>query len=788
MAPIIEQIVALLSAPEGILYYSLILGIISFSALVACVYARGEQASTESRRMQLGFIFLFFIQLILFATAWLAWLGVINGHSYLPPIDRCLALLSLVLILWLWVYPKTNRVMDAIVVLMIVAIVFLGGAEVAIWWGESSNNTFNTSMLGGYAYFAGIGMLLIGMVLLVGRQPSYWGYGFLMVLVFLVGYVAQFLIIQPAADYSWFVHLGEMAGFIFLLVLPKRLIKLRQFEGAAGREKQPKPSSLAVDAKLVQAIAELVSENSPEQFYQQLTRMIAQVMKADFCLLLLPPKTGEQLIIPVGYNNIQDKMLEGFTADGHSMQSVLEAVNSGKPLRLSKNNLDDEIKPLMEELGIGIAKQFMVIPFHPKGTSALMGLALLSGSNELLWNDEDVSRLMGIIEMTLASFGQYSKGPGQPSDQRELMAKLQKAQANADRARLEYAQLKAKYDGIALQASTAASQAESMAVLAENQKTLEDAVRQLEARNHELESLLGRGRPSMEEAEQLRQELRAALADLARIPSTLSKSDQKMLETQLSAVKRLDKMQPTELVTSIAQDFRQPLSSIVGYTDLLLGESVGLLGAMQRKFLERVKASTERLGMLMNELVQVVTIDGGAVDQTLVSVDLKPVIDEATGNINAQISEKNITFQVELPENIPAIRANQDAMLQILINLFENAYLVSPIDGLIRVTGSVEQVESEPPYMLISVTDQGGGIANADLPRVFLRRYKMENPLIQGVGDTGVGLSIVKSLVDLLKGRVWVDSEPGVGSTFSVLLPLAEAKTDQTNSINPNDE
>jgi signal transduction histidine kinase len=788
MAPIIEQIVALLSAPEGILYYSLILGIISFSALVACVYARGEQASTESRRMQLGFIFLFFIQLILFATAWLAWLGVINGHSYLPPIDRCLALLSLVLILWLWVYPKTNRVMDAIVVLMIVAIVFLGGAEVAIWWGESSNNTFNTSMLGGYAYFAGIGMLLIGMVLLVGRQPSYWGYGFLMVLVFLVGYVAQFLIIQPAADYSWFVHLGEMAGFIFLLVLPKRLIKLRQFEGAAGREKQPKPSSLAVDAKLVQAIAELVSENSPEQFYQQLTRMIAQVMKADFCLLLLPPKTGEQLIIPVGYNNIQDKMLEGFTADGHSMQSVLEAVNSGKPLRLSKNNLDDEIKPLMEELGIGIAKQFMVIPFHPKGTSALMGLALLSGSNELLWNDEDVSRLMGIIEMTIASFGQYSKGPGQPSDQRELMAKLQKAQANADRARLEYAQLKAKYDGIALQASTAASQAESMAVLAENQKTLEDAVRQLEARNHELESLLGRGRPSMEEAEQLRQELRAALADLARIPSTLSKSDQKMLETQLSAVKRLDKMQPTELVTSIAQDFRQPLSSIVGYTDLLLGESVGLLGAMQRKFLERVKASTERLGMLMNELVQVVTIDGGAVDQTLVSVDLKPVIDEATGNINAQISEKNITFQVELPENIPAIRANQDAMLQILINLFENAYLVSPIDGLIRVTGSVEQVESEPPYMLISVTDQGGGIANADLPRVFLRRYKMENPLIQGVGDTGVGLSIVKSLVDLLKGRVWVDSEPGVGSTFSVLLPLAEAKTDQTNSINPNDE
>ena len=94
------------------------------------------------------------------------------------------------------------------------------------------------------------------------------------------------------------------------------------------------------------------------------------------------------------------------------------------------------------------------------------------------------------------------------------------------------------------------------------------------------------------------------------------------------------------------------------------------------------------------------------------------------------------------------------------------------------------EVEGEPPYMLISVRDQGGGIDNADLPRVFLRRYKMENPLIQGVGDTGVGLSIVKSLVELIKGRVWVDTEAGVGSTFSVLLPLAEGKSASSTSSN----
>jgi signal transduction histidine kinase len=258
-----------------------------------------------------------------------------------------------------------------------------------------------------------------------------------------------------------------------------------------------------------------------------------------------------------------------------------------------------------------------------------------------------------------------------------------------------------------------------------------------------------------------------------------------MLEYQLSTMKRLDSLGQTELVTSIAQEFRQPLSAINGYTDLLLGESVGLLGAVQRKFLERVKASTERLGILMNELVQVLTIDSGKVDQTLTLVDLETVIDEAVGNIIAQISEKNITLRVDLPEKLPEIRANKEAMQQILANLLENACIVTPEDGEIRLYAKIERKENEPNLLQVSVTDQGGGIDTADIPRVFTRRYKVENPLIQGIGDTGVGLSIVKSLVELQKGRIWVDTQEGIGSIFSVLIPLIEDQPDRDNSSLP---
>jgi signal transduction histidine kinase len=81
--------------------------------------------------------------------------------------------------------------------------------------------------------------------------------------------------------------------------------------------------------------------------------------------------------------------------------------------------------------------------------------------------------------------------------------------------------------------------------------------------------------------------------------------------------------------------------------------------------------------------------------------------------------------------------------------------------------------EKGTEYILIQVTDTGGGIPANDIPRVFTRLYRAENVLIQGVGDTGVGLSITKALTEAHYGRIWVESEQGIGSTFSVLLPIA---------------
>jgi signal transduction histidine kinase len=216
------------------------------------------------------------------------------------------------------------------------------------------------------------------------------------------------------------------------------------------------------------------------------------------------------------------------------------------------------------------------------------------------------------------------------------------------------------------------------------------------------------------------------------------------------------------------------MSSILGYTDLLLGESVGILGALQRKFLERIRASTERMGSSIEDLVHVATLESGEITLQPVEVDLNSVIDEAIAHTSARMIEKNIALRVDIPEDLPSIQADQDALQQVVIHLLQNAGAASPTDGEIQIVvqSAPDEMQSRD-YVLLQVRDTGGGIPNEDLPRVFSRLYRADNPLIQGVGDTGVGLSVAKNLVEALHGRIWVDTEMGAGSTFSVLLPVS---------------
>lgn len=232
-----------------------------------------------------------------------------------------------------------------------------------------------------------------------------------------------------------------------------------------------------------------------------------------------------------------------------------------------------------------------------------------------------------------------------------------------------------------------------------------------------------------------------------------------------------------DTIASLAQELRSPMFSIIGYTDVLLSEKVGILGELQQKFLMRVKSNTERMEYLLDDLIQVITIDQGKSQLSEDQVNILYLIEALLEDFSAQLIEKQITVYLDLDKHPPLLIADTDAVNQILSHLLTNAMMASPADGSIRISlEAMRQPEAEktddPIAVHITFTDSGPGVDKNDYDRVFLRKYRADNPLIEGLGDTGVGLALTKTLVETMNGRVWIESEKNKGTQFHVMLPV----------------
>ncbi len=274
------------------------------------------------------------------------------------------------------------------------------------------------------------------------------------------------------------------------------------------------------------------------------------------------------------------------------------------------------------------------------------------------------------------------------------------------------------------------------------------------------------------ERKQLERELNETKTRLSEVENSLEASKYRLVED----VQRYKPDNP-ELLLGLVEELRTPMTSVNGYLQLLLGESAGILGEMQMKFLQRVSTNIKRLSSMLDDLVHVAELDAGKFPLKPAPVDVTAIIEDAITNSSIQFREKGLTINLNLTDELPHVHGDSDAINQIIGQLLSNAYLVSPPNTEISVTvkhGEFKLDEQELPVagLYVAISDRGGGIDPDDAPRVFARKYKAENPLIQGLGDTGVGLSIARALVEAHGGRLWLESEDNVGSTFKFILPL----------------
>ncbi|UCF27421.1 MAG: GAF domain-containing protein [Chloroflexota bacterium] len=237
--------------------------------------------------------------------------------------------------------------------------------------------------------------------------------------------------------------------------------------------------------------------------------------------------------------------------------------------------------------------------------------------------------------------------------------------------------------------------------------------------------------------------------------------------THLIEVDRLK----SEFVATVSHELRTPMTSIKGYVDILLMGVAGELSDQQLRFLRVVQENTERLTILVNDLLDLSRIEAGQVILSMGSIDLSDLIEEVMEEIDRlTIAEnKSMQFALDLPPDLPLIKGDAERIRQILINLLGNAFHYTPSNG--NVSLSARQTGEE---IQVDIKDNGVGIPPKEQERIFDRFYRGENHMVIATAGTGLGLSIVAKLINMHNGRIWVQSSgiEGEGSIFSFTLPL----------------
>jgi signal transduction histidine kinase len=213
------------------------------------------------------------------------------------------------------------------------------------------------------------------------------------------------------------------------------------------------------------------------------------------------------------------------------------------------------------------------------------------------------------------------------------------------------------------------------------------------------------------------------------------------------------------------------MTSIKGYVEVLLMGAAGALNDQQTSFLQVVKTNTERLNILVNDLLDISRIEAGKITLSIEPLNIAKITNDVIQEQLRQSKEEGKPMKIDfkLAPAFPRVPGDPERVRQILANLVNNAYNYTHPDGHIHIYAHIVDDEAQ-----IDIKDNGIGIKPEYADRIFERFYRGEDPLVLESAGNGLGLSITQELIEMHNGRIWMQSSgvPGEGSVFSFTLPL----------------
>ena len=240
------------------------------------------------------------------------------------------------------------------------------------------------------------------------------------------------------------------------------------------------------------------------------------------------------------------------------------------------------------------------------------------------------------------------------------------------------------------------------------------------------------------------------------------------LELANRKLKELDQLK-SDFVSLVSHELRTPLTSIKAFTELIMLKPT-MTDEKRKMLLSIINNESDRLVRLIHDILDLTRIEAGNFSWNITRVDLPELIKDTISNLGSLTDKKRLAVSLQLPVSLPDLQGDRDRLMQVLTNILSNAIKFTPDGGSISIAASCEPAPLR--QITVTITDTGIGIPQEDLEVIFEKFRRSGDVLTTPAEGTGLGLAISKYIVEYHGGRIWAESTPGKGSSFSFTLPL----------------